>query len=284
MSHKYLYVCLVEGAELDQSFVQVFWIYAPDIGGAIDKVLQQAVECEINNPQISQVDPYDIDNLESDVVYNAAGDIFWSEGRNYFPKEEYLELPVGVIGSCIEGDHDALDIESGYTISEEGDRTTIEINVDRSDLFNTYSSLIKVFPELKVFWYVIHDHWDESESDVFYVNEALNSPDKVCAHISENLHDSIENGYVTLTSYVEEGATNINISDHKKVVITTYSGRVVDILLSCLNDLGYSHLDEFVTIDSLIHHWHYKPSNGKDRAQLIQHLSDSGFSVWVPGA
>ncbi|MDB6028454.1 MAG: hypothetical protein JWM68_4677 [Verrucomicrobiales bacterium] len=275
-----LYTCLIEELTDEQAFVQVYWARADHMGVAIEKMLAAARLNGLKDPQPREADPYDIENLKCTVQPSPDAETFWAVDRYAFPPEPIVELPYGIIASCIEGEQDAKHIIEGYTRHKDDQgKITISINVERTALLPLYERLLRTRASYRVFWYLLHDHWTNSE-DHFLVNEALDSPDKILSHLHEHPLDSVMNGYVTLTAYHEEGATNLNISDHKQIVITTYSDDIAEDYATVLADLGYVQADELVTIDDRIHHWHYRHPDSLGQPDLVDHLHSIGFRDW----
>jgi hypothetical protein len=208
---------------------------------------------------------------------------FWATGRAFFDPEPAFSLPYGTIAACTEGDHDIGEIAPGFTRRKAANgMTTLEVNVEGNHLLEIYSLLLELTDSFRVFWYLLHDHWEDA-GDHFLVNESLDTPEAIIAHLLENEADSILNGYVTLTAYRQEGGTNLSLSDHKRIVISTYSDGVADSYASALNQAGYPEMDELVSIQRGIYHWHYRPSRSRPRAALIEHLHATGFKNWTPG-
>ncbi len=278
-----LYTCLIEEQTPAEAFVQVYWAHAPHLGVAIQMMLDSAKANGLQSPVARECDPYDIDNLECVVTPSEDADVFWSSSRHFFPPEPIFQLPTGIIASCIEGGNDIDELTPCFSV--EGDdkgMTTIEVNVEESRLASDYSAMLRLFPKYKLFWYVLHDHWEDQEEDRFLVNEELNTPARILAHISENKTDSILNGFVTLTAYLEDGETNLKISDHKRIVISTYSSGVAEQFLTFLRNAGYPNVEAPLSIDHRIHHWHYRVPASIPKTELEGMLKESGFSDWKP--
>jgi hypothetical protein len=282
MSTPILYTCLIEEQTEDEAFVQVYWSYAEHIGEAIEKVLAAARRNGMKDPQAREFDPYDISNLQGDVAPGPDSETFWATNRVFFDPEPLFQLPYGIVGSCIEGEHDLDEIASGFTRNKDGEGlTTIGVNVTRDSLFQIYSLLVRLRPDYSVFWYILHDHWDD-ESDRFLVNESLCTPDAILDHLQNNELDALMNGYVTLTAYLDDGATNVNISDHKRVVILTYSDELADHYCLALKGAGYPQMEELAAIDDRIYHWHYRHPDSRTREGLVNYLHSCGFRDWNP--
>lgn len=118
--------------------------------------------------------------------------------------------------------------------------------------------------------------WDDAEDQIFE-NSDLNTPEAITEHLQAHRHDAVLNGFGTLTAYADEGATNVNISDHKRIVILTYSESVAAATEAALNDEGLSLHEDLVSFDNRIRHWHYRPSESLGRGDLIEHLTSCGF-------
>lgn len=277
-----LYTCLIEEQNNDEAFVQIFWARGNHMGDAIEKALSAARVNGLQNPSVREADPFDIENLEAEVFPSPEADVFYATTRYSFPPEPSFIFPTGIIPSCTEDEeaHDVDYIQAGYrrTKDEEG-LIEIGVNVSGPDLLPLYERILKVHDTYETFWYLIHDHWEDSE-DQIYENSDLCSSEAIMEHLKAHRHYAILNGFVTLTAYLDEGATNVNISDHKRIVILTYSDSVVNAIETVLKDEGFSHREELVSFDHRIHHWHYRPSESLERNDLITYLTSCGFKPW----
>lgn len=279
------YTCLIEERDDLNPFVQAYWAHAEEMGRAIEMMLDVAKENGLQRPFPRQCDPYDIKNLPDDIERSSDAAVFWTANRYAFPPGgKMLDLPVGIIASCIEGDHDIEEIEQGFTVFPGDKLKTIAVNVGVDQLEVLYGKILELFPVYKVFWCLLHDHWNDDSSDLFFVNEDLNSPARINAFIAENRANTILNGYITLTSYLEEGATNINISDHKRIIVRTYSKAVVDQISTLLESNELERKDSIVSIDAGIHHWHYRVRDSLGKEQMKALLKSLGFKPWTPGS
>ena len=279
------------------AFYQVYWGHADHMGEAIEKMRANALDNGLTNPTIREADPFDPQRLTPELAARANDEVFWT-GRIYFPEDPTGSkvFPTGIVSAWVKGPHKPEDIRAGLCVfRNDNGLVNIEVNVPGPLLRPLYYELLRQWDEFRVFWYKIHAHWLPERNaeialeplrpepdDALYVNRDLNTPDKVIDHIDANRADSIDNGYVTVTAYVGEGDTNLNISDHKKLIVLTYSDAVAERVLAFLRERGYEKVDPFLTIDSEMHHWHYRPSGSRDRATLIAHLEAEGFTPWQP--
>ena len=277
-----LYTCLIEEQNSLSPFVQVYWAYATHIGEAIELMVQAARANGLSNPEPREIDPFALERLRAEVIPASSAQVFWAVNRHHFPPERVFQLPYGIIASCLEGEHDSSDITAGYSRGKNAEgMTTIEVNVERNDLLSLYERLLQVQDSYKVFWYLLHDHWEEQE-DQFLVNEHLTSAATISAHLRRHSLDAVQNGYVTVTAYGTEGATNLNISDHKHVVVLTYADELAEAYCATLQAAGYPEVIELVSIDQGIHHWHYRHPDSRSRAALMAYLCTIGFMDWHP--
>jgi hypothetical protein len=279
-----LYACLIEEQTSDAAFIQFYWARASHLGAAIEKSLDAARKNGLTNPIAREADFYDIENLECEVYPDADADVFFATTRYSFPPESSFNFPRGIIPSFVEDEEadDVDDLRSGYqrTKFEDG-LIKIGVNVCDSDLLSVYERLLLLHKVYKTFWYLIHDHWGDAENQI-YENPELGTAAAIIKHLRTYPHDSVQNGFVTLTAYLAEGATNVNISDHKRIVILTYSDSVAGTFEARLKSLGFSHDENLVSFDYRMHHWHYRPSESFDRADLIEFLVAKGFKPWSP--
>lgn len=281
------YTCLVE-EHAPEAFVQMYWARGTHMGEAIEKVLAAARENNFSNPVVREVDPCDSESPESkgEVYPDPEADVFYSTTRYSFPAEPAFSCPTGIVASGTKtGDDDELeadDITMGFCRSvQEHGLIEIGINVESFDLVRIYGRLLSIHDDYETFLYMLHDHWGNTETQ-FLEHPKLNSPDAIMAHLNSHPEDSVMNGFVTLTAYVEDGATNLNISEHKRIVVLTYSEKVADAFVRTLEEEGFAEDSQLVSFDSRIHHWHYRPSASRSREELIAHLSTQGFTPWNP--
>ncbi len=102
--------------------------------------------------------------------------------------------------------------------------------------------------------------------------------------MNEDFNNNIKNGFCSITSFIKEEETNINISDHKKIVIMTYSLKMLDIATKTLIDKGLKKMESLKSIDEGFYHWHFRSPNSFDRADLINKLKSFGFFEWIPNS
>lgn len=275
------YRCLVEECGEDTAFYQTYWSEASHIGAAVEQVLAAAREAGLIHATPTEIDLCGIDDIDSAALPDKQGRTFRSESRFFFePEGPSFRLPYGVIGASGEGGRDVQDIETGYAREkDDSGKTTISVNVSQPDLIPLYAKLLEAKPVYRVFWHHIHQDWEDG-ADHFLVNEALSTPAAILEHLSANPLDSLLNGHVTLTAYLEEGATNLNISEHKQIVIHTVSEEIADFYQNLLEAAGYPGKDDLVSVTHHIYHWHYRHPDARDREDLVKHLHAMGFTDW----
>lgn len=279
-----LYRCLIEEHSPTEPFFQVYWAYGDHLGEALARMRSAAAANGLVHPICREADPSDREDLPSDLNQSEDGDVYWQEGRAYFPPGPGFIFPYGVIPAEGEGPFDPDDIQPGYRMSEEDGFYTVEVNVPDERSLEDYLALLRRFEPFRVFWIKIHDHWVDTDEDHIYINEQLTTTESIEILLRTDPANTLRNGYITLTAYHAEGETNINISDHKKIVVLTRSPVVAAEAAAHIASLGYSSLDPFITIDDRIHHWHYRDPQGLARKSLIKKLKAGGFRHWLPRA
>jgi hypothetical protein len=279
-----LYTALIEENDPASPFVQVYWARANHMGAALEMMLTAARSNGFLRPIWRQADPFDIKNLPKQLKQYSTQDVFWGNERYGFPATDTLELPYGIISSCIEGEFDVDEIQVGFHVHKDGEMFTLEVNVSEQQLATLYFGLLDEYKKFRVFWYKLHSDWEGNGNEEMFVNENLSTGQSIRHHLEGDVDNSIRNGHCTITAYLEDGATNINISDHKKIVVITYSESKLAIATRFLNAHRIPLLDPFVTVDYKIHHWHFRSPQSCSRAELIRRLETQGFSRWAPGA
>jgi hypothetical protein len=277
------YTSLVECAEGEKSHVQVYWAWGAHLGEALHKMKARAEALGGGSPIIVEADPYIFDSLPDTAVSEDNGETYVADNRHFFPPTACYRLPHGVVKSCIEGEYELEDIETGYELDESDDEL-IEVSavVEETDLSKVYLAVVGALSDIRVFWVKLHDDWEDAGKEEMYVNEQLTSLDAITRFIETNPLNTIRNGHVTLTTYAAAGATNVNIGDHKTIDILTYdklvAGKVCEVLSSC----GLNERENLVSIKYGFHHWHYRHPEAFNRPDLIDMLYTQGFSYWNP--
>ena len=286
-----LYYFLIHEAKGPLPFYQPYWAYGESMGEASLRALEAARSQGLLRPIIREGEPSSLDHIQCEVDTDEFG-TRWSRSRATYPLDDLeisFQFPFGVLPSWSndpdKGDGDPSEIKPGYTAFENDDIFSIEVNVPEPDLLPLFERLLEVFEPFKVFWYKVHGHWEgePDDPDEFFINEALTSKLNILRHLTENHFDSIANGHVTVTAFAAEGATNLNVTDHKKIEILTQSAEQRDRAIEALQAAGYEESDPFVTIDRQMYHWHFPHPGGKSRSDLIEALLTDGFSAWAPG-
>ncbi|KAB8040829.1 hypothetical protein GCL60_02565 [Silvanigrella paludirubra] len=277
-----LFYTLIEEDDPKTPFVQVYWAYAEHLGAALEKIYFAALKNGFKNPVWREADPTTEDALPDTFHLLNKNEVFWSESRNYFPPEEIIKLPYGVICSGIEGELFINEVKKGFNIYKKENLYCLEVNISDAELAPLYFDILNEYNSFDAFWYTLHDYSGEENINNLFVNEELNNAQKIIAHLNEDFNNGIKNGFCSITSFIKEGETNINISDHKKIVIMTYSLKILDIATKVLIDKGIMNLESLKSIDEGFYHWHFRSPNSLDRADLINKLKSLGFFEWIP--
>ena len=294
-----LFSCWIQEVGEDIGFLQEFFARASGLGEAIMKVRKAAMEQGCQDPVVFQCDPVELDGDVEGLEPGPEAEVFWSVGRVFFDpgpgeSEPDFVFPWGVVPSSGEGEVDTSEIGPGFERSSDEDGIEyLGANVSEPELFPLYCRLLQLHPSYAVFWYVLHGHWAEKEEedmegpeegpDRFLVNEDLSTPEKIIAHLESRPLDSVRNGFVTLTAYLEEGETNLSISDHKRIMVSSRSPSIVDAYQKTLEEAGLGLHPNLASIDAGVHHRHYRLPGSLPKEDLARSLLDSGFRVWDRG-
>lgn len=276
-----LFNCLVEFSEGNQSGFRNFWVWAEGLSNAIEKVLITAQKLEIQNPIAKYIDYSDYEPPEEAFSIDN-GQTFVEEEVYTFPTEECYKLPKGVIFSLNDNDEfEDTQIKLGFDlVTYEDGLIEVEAVVEESKILKIYLDLIAILPEIRVFMLKLQEDWEDEDNEEIYVNEKLSSIELIKDFINENAIDTLQNGHLTLTTYFDEGQTNINISDHKTLVIMSYEKNIIDRAGKILKGYNLKKKKELICVSRGFHHYHYKLHNALNRKQLIQKLKAKGFSKW----
>jgi hypothetical protein len=278
------YKCLIEERDPAAPFIQAYWANGAHVGEAIDSIVDVARKNGCKDPIATEIESFDVEDLTCAVEPNSGADVFWSLEKHYFEGAPTFEIPRGVIPCGIEGEHDVDEIATAYSVwKDQSGFYYIDVIVESVALFETFGRLLRLQSAYKVFWYVIHGHWDEESEDAFLVSEEMNTAAAILEHLGSNYESSVENGYVTLTAFFEEGATNLKITDHKYISIITTSEFISKKYERELRIIGFKKKRKLVTIEHGIHHYHYRPARSRNRDELIAYIRRIGFKDWVPG-
>jgi hypothetical protein len=278
-----LYVVMIEYTEGETSYIQTHWASADSIGNAIDAVVAEGKINGIQCPIPRQIDPYDISNLPDEGISRGENEsVMFSETVHSFPADDVMiNLPYGIIPSCIEGEFDYSEILSGYTRTKlDGNLHKISMIVSDDDILTAYMNLLEREREYKVLMIELHSHYQNDKINEIYTNEKLATFQNICDFITGNSNDIIKNGHVGVVSYLDKGKTNIKLSDHKMIEIIGYDSNVIEQYGHLINTMGFPYLDRFVSINDRMHHWHYRPAASKNKSELTNHITGLGFNLW----
>lgn len=275
-----LYTAMVDHAEDGRGVVQVFWAEADTIGEALARIADALPLAGFPEPwHISELDPY---RTPLPAIAEAVcADVWCADTRHEFPEETVFRLPVGIIKSCVDGEYEANQIRPGYVCRETGSSIVIEAVVAKDDLLERYLALVALFGRLRVSWFMFQPDWEQGGAAT-YVNEAINDARLLGDLLAEHRLDLFENGHLTVTAFVQEGSTNINLTDHKTIAVWTTSRDIANRVVGALQAANLPALDPLISIEAGFHHWHYRPRGSRSRAELTKLLSDRGFTRWEP--
>lgn len=274
-----LFYIMIESCESKKSFFQNFWVFAPHLGAALDTLYESLLELGIKNPIFCYADPVNKENLPEDVKVLKNKKIFYSENKYFYPNtiKDKIQLPYGIICSNTNEKFSLDDIKPGFKVYREENLNYLELNVS-DNLFSTlYFEIISQFKTFQGFSYKIKDYKGKSDTEKIFINYELNSSCKIIAHLSNDLNNTIKNGFCFITSFLEEGETNINITDHKKIVIMTYSELIIKNVSNFLIKKGIKKRSKMVSIDSDFYHWHFRPADSLKYTDFIKKIKVLGF-------
>lgn len=279
------YVIILESSDKENGNLYILYLWAENISHSLDKSLSYANSLSFPNPAVRQIDPYNFDSIKTIKGLKKDGEVYISEKIYSFNYVDSYHFPHGIIASCMEGNHDISEIKPGYKVFHENDGLIkLTLNSKAECLLSTYNNLLSIVPCIDTFWIKISAEWDCYTDDVFYINQNLNSSQSIYSFINEHQIDLLFNGYVTLTSYVSQGRTNISIDDHKLVIVLSYDEQLVDNLCIHLEENNMHRKHDLITIQDEIYHWHYPHIEGKSKKELISLLANEDFRYWNPKA
>lgn len=277
----YFYSCSVEWSQSETSSLRNFWAWALDIGEALDKVQKCAVKEGISNPIVRYIDYYDFDDLPETVFSNDEGETFVDNEIYTFPIEHCYRLPFGIILSFEEGEYEDTSIRLGYSIiTLENKLIEVEAVVEEHDLLPIYLDLVQVLPTIRAFWIKLSDDWEDKGEEEIYVNDEINSLEQIKRYIEENKIDTLLNGHLTVTTYSDEGQTNVNISDHKTLIVMTYNKKLSQKFSDVFKKYELKRKAKLISVAGGFHHYHYKHPKGLNRENLIEKLKEQSFNYW----
>lgn len=279
------YVIVLESSDKGNGNLYVLYLWAENISHSLDRILSYANSVNIPNPVVRQIDPYDFDKIKIIDGLKKDGEVYISEKVYSFNYIENYHFPQGIIASCMEGKHDISEVEVGYKVIYENDGLIkLTLNSKAELLLSTYNKLLAAVSHIDTFWIRISAEWDCCIGDIFYINQNLNSSQSIYTFINEHQIDLLFNGYVTLTSYVNQGKTNISIDDHKLIIVLSYDKQLISNLCTHLEENNIHRRHDLITIQDEVYHWHYHHVDGKSKKELISFLTNKDFRYWNPMA
>jgi len=282
MNKNFFYTVMLEVNEADdQSFFQVFWAWADNIGEAIYLAQKEARLHGINESYARAIDPYDYDTLPEHVQEGKTPGTLYTEGRTYYDYEETITLPTGVIESCVEGDVFIEDVKEGFDCYTSSDETLcVDVTLDEKNLERIFLELVAELPSIRVTWVEISHEWETRTEQVFWSNEGCNYLESIMYLLKNKELGILKNGLLKLTVYSEEGATNVILTDHKTVSVLTKTTEIQNLMRDKLLKLGLHEFDSVKSIEYGMHHWHYIPYKASKREEFEKSLQMNGFEIW----
>lgn len=277
------FTVVVEGGDKPRdAFIQVFWIWARDIGDAIDRVAAVARDAEgIADPLPSEADRFDYASLPDDAREIGGTRVFTTGARFHYPADEpVFRLPRGVILSCLDGDYDPDELRAGYCRRDDDGLLCMDCVVPDGMLEEAFHAMVKALPSIRVSWIECSSEWEDAETAQFYSNEELNSPSRIRSFLRDETANVLRNGMVKFTVYSDVGQTNLLVTDHKELGLLTYSEEVADAMRRTLDRMGLEENNDLKSISRGLHHWHYRPADALPRLAFVEHLLAAGFSLW----
>lgn len=247
----------------------------------VERLLALAKENEINDPILVEIDYSELDDVAQGVIQLDGNDCYMSDMSNYFPTEYSYRIPYGVVAAGRESDIDVDQIRPGFSTNEyDDDLVEIDAVIEEENLLDAFLSTIGLLSSIRCFWIKLHDDWEDAETEEIYVNESLCSVERIGTFIQQNYSDTYLNGHVSLTAYSDTGQTNVNLSDHKMLVVLTYDKSFAERVAQSLKASGIRELDELFSISEGVHHWHFRNPQASDRKELMTKLTKMGFTLW----
>lgn len=274
---------LVLEADEARPFFQTCWAPADHLGTAIARILDSGRQKGMKHPRVRECAPCGPDDATEDTVEGHGG-VRWPRSRHAFPPEPVFAFPQGIVPSGQPGEFDIDEIRAGCNLTAESGLSQVIANVEADALLNRYEDLLRLFPAFEVFWIVLHAHWEDAGADLFLVNPALNSADAILDFLRDIPLDTVQNGFVTLTAYHDDGETNVSLTEHKRLAVTTRSPEIAERCVAALERAGLPVVDDLPSVQFGVHHWHYRLPGSRDRNSLDTALKKQGFSPWDPEA
>lgn len=276
-----LYWIMIQSIEPERSFFQTFWAPASHPGQAIDSVLRACVHLGINNPIAIELECVDPSSVSDQVFHEQKSNVYYAQGRTFFPTEKTFIAPLGIIAGSERGKHDYDQIREGFSLLKPYDNIyELEAVIERDSLLNTFFDLVKRLPSIKVSWIRIAADWEDRGREQLWTNEGLNTIDSITNYLTINFRDTVANGHVAFTVYSDVGQTNLSIDTHKTIVVLTKSAKMQQRMAAGFRRLGFPELSKFYSLRYNYHHWHYRPTRSKSRTRLVAALKRSGFTLW----
>lgn len=276
-----LYACLVSWSEGELSHIRIFWTRGQTVGEAIHAALAAAEASVVSGPSVEEVELVDLEDLPPTVLTENGGITFADRSIHSFPTEDTYRLPYGVVHSFQDGDYEKDTITEGYELSEEDRVFELEVVADEADLLNLYLELVSTLPEVDAFWLQLQEDWEDG-AEAFYVTEALTSRQEIAAFFDRHHRDTVQNGHVTCTAYADIGRSNLSLTDHKTLRVSSRSGAIIAEMRDVLERTGLREKTPLISVTWGFHHLHYRHPEGLGREALVLMLEGHGFERWHP--
>lgn len=283
---------MIDGRLDDQTGVlSNFFVYGPHCGAALHQALQAAAGQDVTGAyavEASRLDTLEDYELPDDALELAPG-VLMLPARYTYPLSvdaPGFVPPTGIIraGDGAEAEEEfeyelIRECFVAYAANEEG-FYRFELVVEQPRLSATFLHALRLLPAISGFWLQVQGHWHDGSTEL-WLNQQLTSPDAIEEFLRTYRASTLENGFVDCIVSADPGDTSLTLDEHKTIRLQTQDEDVFVAFLRGIEQLGFArNTDELYSLEVGYHHYHYRPHDALNRADLIALLTRQGFELF----
>ena len=276
---------LMQGEYESQGAFTSFYAYGNHLGEALANAIESAAKINLNNCNLIEANRLDLfedfklpENTEqlSDQVHYQTGLSLYD-----FEEQEDFISPVGVVKSTEDGKYDADLIKEQFAAysKDENGIFSLVLTASKKKLKKVFLQSANLLPEINGLGIYLLNHWDEEEETEIWSRLSENTKEEILAFIAGDDLNLLQNGFIDIVLYCQEGRTNLVLDEHKQIQLSTSSEEIFNSFGQGIINMGFEQTNDFYTLEYGYYHWHYRSGGSLDKNQFRAFLQKNHFSL-----
>ncbi|MDR2688249.1 MAG: hypothetical protein LBB76_00630, partial [Azoarcus sp.] len=267
-----------------------FYAWGSHLGEAWHKAYEAALaEKEIIDPVLMEA--YILQSLD-DINYEGelshlAPDVYRIPANILYPLDDPEPLfvpPTGVVPT--DEDRDAEPPLQACFASYTGEEYTIVLAATKDALEPTFAHALHLLPNVVGMGIGVQGHWERKLNEWWINKTDFKTAEAVLSFFAQARQNTLENGFLDLVVFAQDGETRLMLSEHKTLNLYTKDEKLFRRVVAEFISLGYAHKEDCISMAYGHHHWHYRPAGSLERKKFAGFLRKYRFELletWKDG-